>query len=220
MIERCVAVHEAGHAVVAAALGVGFTKRGITAAPSKAPTKEGVGGYTHPRRLRKQTIVTQIAFLLSGGIAEGRVNRGLLGTEGDVYTMTKQLALEATRNHATADHATEVALAKTYGRALRRRLVDETPNDTFSVDVEFTALALYRSENTLDALNELKKINLSRAISLATTSHFQIMAEGADVAREILNRHWSVVLALGTHLMQVGKMSGDQLEEFLKDHGV
>src|SRR5438876_4699740 len=45
----------------------------------------------------------------------------------------------------------------------------------------------------------------------------EIMAESAGIARRILNERWESVLALANHLLEVKKMTGEELTAFLNE---
>src|SRR5207244_10986854 len=93
------AIHEAGHSVVAHALGIKFGKRGVTIIPSKNGRSAGL---VQTVKLSRHSMTDNIAHILAGGMAGYRVtpkqteelNSLCYGKAGDVSHIASDLTYD------------------------------------------------------------------------------------------------------------------------------
>jgi hypothetical protein len=210
MAEYNVAVHEAGHAVVAAALGIAFANRGVTLSPPTDLLAEGVIATVSPRSPFTLRPLDNIALCLAGGIAECRVTRAQPGIRIDVVPIMFALSK---RFDDTKDPTAQSSYR--WLKAMFRHCDGDGERDETQV-LSITS-AFCMKQSTAEVLAAFAP---EVSVGLAQESHFILMAEAADIARDILNRHWSAVLALGSHLMNVKELNETNLTDFLTHHGV
>jgi hypothetical protein len=201
------AVHEAGHVIVAAALGWKFSeKTAVAIGWSRRDPAIAVGSSRRRGRGRvnisqqNDSVLEQIAFDLAGGISQYRVAppfppdapflRVLLqaGIDGDVENIMNTIDYKR--------HAADIIFA--------------------------IAKAVCQFESTDEVIEFLSWPGFPPDFGprRIKTPHFKIITKAANLARDILSRNWVTVLALARTLMQSKRMSGEELTAFLKARGV
>jgi hypothetical protein len=193
---RQVAVHEAGHAIAACAVGFGMKKTGIIL--------DGACGFAYTRRpgSRSQNPKNReffnradIVVALSGPIAEYKVNRNLVHIDNDVMATASCLRelLPGRRNF----------LPKNYG--------DHRWGDFWALIYVLATWTINKRETVLQELDEfpgLAKINMTV---------FEMLWPLAQEAHAVIDSRWSCVKKLSHRLLKVGSIGGDEIKAIIRD---
>jgi hypothetical protein len=201
MSDYSTAVHEASHAVVGYALGMKFCKRAITIIPSN-----GLIGQVRFRQPWASPKAIRTAVDIAGAMADCRVKNCTLSDATTWGSDINHILL----NHGDCDPDGKAVLYA--ARELWTKEVVPWAENAFVCEIVSIVIALCKTSSTSEA-TEMFAPECKERIS--RSYHFQQMAESADMARSILDTHWSVVLDLAQHLLVVKKMSGAELTAYL-----
>lgn len=206
-----VAIHESGHAVVAHAFGLQFNEQAILIGSllqkdlttGRAICADGGVFYADGTQMFDLHDTDFIALNMAGGIADRQIgSKRWAEWKGDIDSIATTLAM------LSMDDAT---IVDTF-----RCVSDKDATDTvFVSEIKVFMLALCASSSTSDALEAFKPEHKDR---IKETPHFKVMAEAADIARNILDTDWRTVLALAKHLCDVKQMSSKELTAFLEQN--
>jgi hypothetical protein len=199
--ERSTAIHEAGHAVLAVILNGGLRKDGA----SIIPEGDTLGSVSPRRRRGKRTYQHYredcIRISLAGGIAEYVYSgRPITGHGTDAALMMHDYACGVEATSPEWPQACTVLMQ---------------PLETTARDSElFAEVGLLVSTDSSAAA--LKAAPPHQAIRMATSRRFQFFAKLADETRGLVFKHWQVIVDLAEELLARKKMSGPQVEAFVR----
>jgi hypothetical protein len=183
------AVHEAGHAVAACAIGFGMTRRGVVLSGREGAAYTRLPGRcSHKPKIRERYNRRRLVTTFAGSVAEYRVNEGLTHIDHDVEDIALALG-ELLPNK------------KRYFEAVIRK--DESGDFWGLIWILATHVRRERALEELDKFPGLAKVDVSL---------FEMLWPFAQQARAIIDLQWHSVEQMSRHLLKVGSISGDEIE--------